>query len=90
MATLIDPRGNKEKVTPKDGVAFSVQELQDYVGGYIDVLSIGEGYLVFDVDGPSKDKLYNKVATELAYKYHPKEFQGFISGKAVVCRKIIP
>ena len=89
MAYLITPRGNKEKVTPKDGVAFSITELQDYVDGYIDVLPIGGNYLVFDVDGPEKDKLYNKIATEMAYEHHP-EWERYISGNAVVCERISP
>lgn len=77
------------KVVPKNGAAFSIQELQDYVDGYIDVLPIEGGYLVFDVDGPAKDKLYNKAATELAYKHNP-DWEGFISGNAVVCERISP
>ena len=89
MAYLITPRGNKEKVTPKDGVAFSIQELQDYVDGYIDVLPLGDKYIIFDVDGPEKDKLYNKIATELAYEHNP-EWRRFISGNAVVCERISP
>lgn len=88
MAVLISPRGNKEKVIPKDGMAFTIQELQDYVDGYIDVLPVGENYLVFDVDGPEKDKLYNEAATELALKHNP-EWGRFVSGNAVVCERII-
>ena len=90
MAVLIDPRGNRQRVVPRNGAAFGVQELQDFVDGYIDVLPVGGKYLVFDVDGPEKEKLYNKTATELAREHNP-EWGRFISGNAVLCEeRIIP
>lgn len=83
---LITPRGEIQKAAPKDGVAFTVTELQDMVAGYIDVVELDSGgYLVFDVDGPAKDKLYNKPATELLIQSGGK---GFIAGNAVVCSRL--
>ena len=83
---LITPRGEIQAARPKDGVAFSVTELQDMVQGYIAVEEYEEGYMVFDVDG-NEGKLYNKKATELLREYNP-EWKGFVAGNAVVCEKV--
>ena len=74
------------KVVPKDGAAFTVTELQDMVDGYIDVLEVKDGVVVFDADGAENEKLYNRMATEMVKEYDP-EWNGFISGVAVVCPK---
>ena len=84
---LITPRGEKQEAIPRDGVAFSVTELQDLVQGYIDVVEIGESLIVFDVDGAYNNKLYNKTATELI-RSSDSEWNGFVAGNAVVCSRI--
>lgn len=83
---LITPRGEKQMAAPKDGVAFSVTELQDMVDGYITIEDIGDLKVVYDVDGDLKGKLYNKTATELIRSY--SDFVGFVSGNAVICRRV--
>ena len=91
MSYLITPRGEIQKAAPKDGVAFTVTELQDMVGGWIDLKEIGEELIVFDVDGMFKDKLYNKTATELIRRYHQDDeepWNGYVAGNAVVCTKV--
>lgn len=74
------------KAVPKDGVSFTVTELQDLVDGYIDMMEVRDGVIVFDADGAENDKLYNKVATDMAREYNPN-WSGFISGNAVLCTK---
>ena len=85
---LITPRGEIQEAAPKDGVAFSVTELQDMVSGYITIEELDNGQkVVFDVDGSQKGKLYNKTATELILQSNPKWNQ-FVAGNAVVCGRI--
>lgn len=93
MNYLITPRGERQEAAPKDGVAFTVTELQDMVGGWIDIKEIGDNHLVvFDVDGARKDKLYNKTATELIRKAWVSEdgepWNSFVAGNAVICTQI--
>lgn len=88
MNYLITPRGEKQAAAPKDGVAFTVTELQDMVGGYITLEELGDGQLVvYDVNGAYDDKLYNETATELIRDSNPK-WEGFVAGNAVVCNRV--
>ena len=84
---LVTPRGEIQAAAPKDGVAFSVTELQDMVAGYITIEDIEGGYVVFDEEGAENDKLYNKTATELI-RASNSEWDGFVAGNAVVCEHI--
>lgn len=58
----INPDGHEEPLPDK---TFTVSELQDMVGGFIEITDTPDGVLVYDVDGAVKDKLYNKSATGL-------------------------
>lgn len=86
MSYLIQPWGEKQKATPKNGVAFTVAELQDYVDGFIGLEDVEDGIIVFDENGGEDDKLYNPVATQMVWDYNP-HYQGFIAGTALVCRR---
>ena len=86
MSEVVTPRGIRMEAVPNDGAAFTVTELQDIVDGFIGVLEVKDGVIVFDEDGPAKDKLYNKEATKMVKEFNP-EWEGFISGVAVVCPK---
>jgi hypothetical protein len=46
MATILRPDGSSQEVQPKDGTGFQLKELQDIVGGYIEMLRDGSGDLV--------------------------------------------
>ena len=56
-----NPDGYEEPLPDK---TFTVSELQDMVGGFIEITDTPDGVLVYDVDGTAKDKLYNKRAAE--------------------------
>ena len=85
---LITPRGEIQEAVPKRGAAFTVTELQDMVGGYIEVMDVNGGVLVYDSDGAIKEKLYNEKATKLILDSKP-EWDDFVAGNAVFCKKII-
>lgn len=61
------------EVFPKDGKAFTLEEAQSMVGGYIEVVHLdGDNVLVCDEDGRLKNKERNEMATfnaaRLGYK----------------------
>jgi hypothetical protein len=45
MATLIDPDGNVTEVSPANGSTFSLEELQAFVGGYIQIIGVSNDRL---------------------------------------------
>lgn len=92
MAYLLKVDGTR---IPLDGEAFSVDELQTLVDGYIGVEQVAEGFVVFDDDGAYKCKYLNVEATKMVLEFKrsvdakdAEEWGGFVSGDAVVCKKI--
>jgi hypothetical protein len=81
MAIMYRLDGTKEKITPSNGVHWTLEELQALVGGYIEVARTRDGdYLIVDEDGKMKNKLPNHAATAL-YVYGEYDI---IVGEAVV------
>lgn len=57
--------GGRRKVTPSNGTDFSLEELQGFVGGYIEIIRLGDNRLVIVNEegkniGSSKEHLCNK------------------------------
>jgi hypothetical protein len=78
-AMLIKADTTVEAITPKESECFSLKELQDYVGGYIEILNLENDYImVIDEEGLLKKKKLNKHATKL--------FGAPIVGDVVVCK----
>lgn len=67
MATLYRVDGTQEEVRPLDGRAFSLEEMQTLVGGYIQIVKAKEPgmWIVCDEDGKVRNppKPINVVAT---------------------------
>ena len=98
-AVLITPRGEKQEAIPKDGVAFTVRELQDLIQGFVEIVDIDdELIMVYDVEGAEKGKIYNETATRILYRAYQEDHKNdtdeereqaepfrFVSGYALVC-----
>lgn len=64
MATLIPTTGENQEVLPHSGEAFTLQELHNYVGGYIEMLRVADGRFMFlNEDGKRLQLPYNQRAT---------------------------
>lgn len=64
MATLYWTTGFQEEVKPPNGTAFTLEEMQTLVGGFIEIVpTIGHGLMVIDEEGKLKGKALNHVAT---------------------------
>lgn len=46
MATIIYSNGKADTITPKQGQTFTLQELQEYVDGYIQLIPLGQGEIM--------------------------------------------
>lgn len=88
MATLIKADGTQTEIQPQNGTDFSLEELQKYVDGYIQVIQLHnqeDEILVINEDG--KDRYTtNKTATELALKHRAIFPWDWIDGDVVLCK----
>jgi Domain of unknown function (DUF3846) len=67
MATKLRANGTTEIVAPAGGAAFTLDELQAAVGGYIELLGLNDGrLLVLNEDGKRLRLPWNRQATILA------------------------
>lgn len=66
-SVLIRVNGQLEPVTPKNGSTWSLEELQGFVGGYIEIVNsrMTGRFLVIDEEGKLKGKPVNIAATML-------------------------
>jgi len=81
MATLIKADGTSTEVTPKNKKDFSLEELQKFVGGYIELCNTSDGRLmVANEEGRMNRLPENKTATAL-YRH------SVIVGDVLVCKQ---
>ena len=88
---VIYPDGSTQPAMPKrtrpsDDGRFSITQLQDIVDGYINIIDVPEGTLIYDDEGDVKDKPINRKATEIAMEN--EEFRNrrrHIAGAALMC-----
>jgi hypothetical protein len=83
MAILIQPDGTESKVLPTDGRSFTLEEMQAFVGGYIEMLFIGESIYVINEDGKQLGLPHNPAATCLVLR-HLRQYD-YLCGPVLVC-----
>jgi hypothetical protein len=67
MATLIDHSGAETEICPESGEAFGLKELQKAVGGYIELVYLGnDKILVVNEEGLLENLPLNRKASTLA------------------------
>jgi hypothetical protein len=83
MATLIKSNGEEINVIPNNKKDFQLDELQKYVGGFIEVVRTkGNKIMVINEEGKINDLPINQKASQL-YQYN--EFD-FIVGDVLICQ----
>jgi hypothetical protein len=66
MGMLISVEGEQTVITPSEGT-FSLEELQKYVKGFIEIAPIPEGrFAIFNEEGRLKQMRLNPVASQVA------------------------
>ncbi|MBW8016573.1 MAG: DUF3846 domain-containing protein, partial [Planctomycetes bacterium] len=72
MAIIIKVSGTNENINPSNGKVFTLEELQQAVGGYIELVPINQGehknkLMIVDEEGKLKaDAQVNREASEIA------------------------
>ena len=69
MAKIIKTNGDIVEVSPKNGSDFSLSELSEIVGGYIEIIHTldRKNIIVLNEEGKILQLPINKKATEIAY-----------------------
>jgi hypothetical protein len=84
MGKLIRWNGDTSDVQPLNGTDYQLDELQKFVGGYIEILYLSDKLIMIVNDEGAYDKKPNKVATDIYRMIHP----GFIIfGDVLICKK---
>lgn len=76
--------GSIKIVDPANGKDFSLEELNEIVDGYIEILHIGDKLLVCNEEGKLQNLQYNATATRLINAAGIKDY---IVGNALFCDK---
>lgn len=88
MALFIPAGGEPIAITPGDGPAFSLPELQRLVGGYIEAIAAPDNRIMFlNEDGKREGLAVNRFASALAWASGLPAFD-YIVGDVVVCTRI--
>lgn len=84
MAKVIKAAGAITDVQPKNGKFFELEELQKVVGGYIEIINLGnDEIMVVNEEGKLEDLPYNFFATQM-YQRSTRALD-YIAGDALVC-----
>ena len=89
-AIYIRANGITRKVSPKKGGKFSLQELQGFVGGYIEILNLhdlgyGDKLMVLNEEGKLMGLPYNEAATILYRNSVCWDGHDYIVGDVLLC-----
>lgn len=88
-AALLTTDGERINKTPKNGTDFSLEELQEFVGGYIEILSLGGNLImVVNEEGKLLDLASNKTATK-EYWFYTKNYSDYIVGNVLICESCL-
>ena len=83
LSTIIKTDGTRFNIEPKNKTDFQLSELQEIVGGYIDILPLSKSQcMVVNEEGKVHGLPYNPLATTCAYIAGIKDI---IVGDVLVC-----
>lgn len=84
MARLYKTNGEVIEVSPKNNRDFTLEELQSFVEGNIEIINLTtEKILIVNEEGKINKLPFNELATELWKKYYGRT--DYIVGNALLC-----
>jgi hypothetical protein len=85
---IINANGVKTEVTSKFGNSFTLEELQEHVGGYIEIIRLTNKYLmVINEEGKILNLPFNSEATDIARQHKAIYQNDMIVGNALVAQE---
>jgi hypothetical protein len=85
MGILLKVDGSYEEVLPKDNQSFTLEELQEYVGGYIERIDMFDGHAMYvDEEGRLKNSPTNILATGALLQALHVSSVNHIKGNAII------
>ncbi len=87
MALLVNTKSIVSNIAPNNGIAFELEEAQALVGGYIEIINIGKGYImIIDEEGKLDGKPFNTMATMIALHRQAIRPDDYIVGDVIICK----
>lgn len=85
MDRIIKTNGEVIPTSPKNGSDYSLEEMQEIVGGYIEIIASADGseVMVLNEEGKLNELPYNPEATRWFAKNHGD--YDYIVGNVLVC-----
>ena len=87
MAQLIKANGETSKVLPGNGKVFTLQELQSFVGGYIEFRHIDGEIMVMNEEGKLMGLPNNDEATNVLMELKAIASDDYVVGDVLICLK---
>lgn len=82
---IVKTDGSKHVITPQVGTKFNLEELQEFVGGYIQVINLNEEQcMVVNENGKLYHLEMNAEASVIAHSFRAIFPNDFIFGDAVI------
>lgn len=81
----ITAKGSIEEISPGDGKAFQLEEVQKLVEGYIELVYLNEKQIMIVNEEGKFDKEYNNIATAIADLHRAIGSGDYICGDVVMC-----
>lgn len=85
MAVIYKSNGEVIETSPKNKKYFSLKELKEIVGGYIEIVNLGDDYMVVNEEGKLIGLPFNLNAT-IVYQISTKIGEHIV-GDVLVCPK---
>lgn len=82
---IIKENGDVEVIRPQNGTDFSLEELQKYVDGLIDIIDLNNGNIMVVNDEGKFTKQMNPFATFIALTRHAIAPRDYVAGDVVLC-----
>lgn len=84
-AYLITEGCEVSQITPDNGTDFTLEEVQKYVDGYIEVVTLTDVQIMIVNEEGKYNKGCNQIATAIAHLHRAIYGRDYIAGDAVIC-----